>query len=75
MTLDELFRRTGPCTRITQAGVVRYDLPSGGLIEVFPERAFDNSSGIKAIQLYRIGEKEWRGDTAAGVRPSEVHDA
>jgi hypothetical protein len=37
MTLDELFSRAGPCTRITQTGAARYDLPSGGFIEVFPE--------------------------------------
>lgn len=53
MTLDELFSSAGPCTRVTHAGAARYDLPSGGFIEVFPERAFDNASRIKAIQLYR----------------------
>jgi hypothetical protein len=58
MTLDEVFSLAGPCTRVTETGVACYDLPSGGFLEVFPERAFDNSSRIKAIQLYRTEATE-----------------
>jgi hypothetical protein len=52
-TLDEVFRMIGPCTRLTPTGLVRYDLPSGSVVVLFPDVPFKNTSVIKGVQLYR----------------------
>jgi hypothetical protein len=69
MTLGEVVGRVGPYTRVTETGVVRYDLPSGGFVAVFPELPFNDTSRIKAIQLYRVAMQRPNGEgEAEGVK-------
>jgi hypothetical protein len=52
-TVQEVVDSVGPYTRVTETGLVRYDLPSGGALFLFPEPPFSPASRIRGIQLYR----------------------
>ena len=52
-TVQEVVDVVGPYTRVTQTGLVRYDLPSGGALFLFPEPPFSPASRIRGVQLYR----------------------
>lgn len=56
-TLQEVIEKVGPYTRVTQKGLVRYDLPSGGALFLFPEPPFSDSSRVRGIQLYRTEDQ------------------
>jgi hypothetical protein len=52
-TVQEVVDTVGPYTRVTETGLVRYDLPSGGALFLFPESPFSPASLIRGVQLYR----------------------
>jgi hypothetical protein len=52
-TVQEVIDSIGPYTRVTETGLVRYDLPSGGALFLFPDPPFSPTSRIRGIQLYR----------------------
>jgi hypothetical protein len=52
-TIQQVVDTVGPYTRVTEAGLIRYDLPSGGAIFLYPESRSVPTSRIRGIQLYR----------------------
>jgi hypothetical protein len=56
-TVQEVVDTVGPYTRVTESGLVRYDLPSGGALFLFPEPPFAPTSRIRGIQLYRTEDE------------------
>jgi hypothetical protein len=51
-TLEELAATLGPYRPVADTGNVRYDLPSGGAIVVFPEQLFSSDSKVRGVQFY-----------------------
>ena len=54
--LSDVIERLGPCTRSARNDTLRYDLPSGGAVLIFPESPDANDSKIRGIQFYRTGD-------------------
>jgi hypothetical protein len=52
-TVQEVVDTVGPYIRVTETGLVRYDLPSGGALFLFPEPPSSPTSRVRGIQLYR----------------------
>ena len=51
--VQDVVDTVGPYTRITESGLVRYDLSSGGALFLFTEQPFSPDSRVRGIQLYR----------------------
>jgi hypothetical protein len=57
-TLQQVVDTVGPYTRVTETGLVRYDLPSGGALFLFPESpSTPTTSKIRGIQFYRTEDE------------------
>jgi hypothetical protein len=52
-TLQEIVDRVGPYTRLPETHLVRYDLPCGGAILIYPEPPFTLLSKVRGVQFYR----------------------
>jgi hypothetical protein len=53
MTVEDVVARTGAYTRITQSGLVLYDLPDGGALFLHTDGAGEAMSRVTGIQLWR----------------------
>jgi hypothetical protein len=53
MTVEEVVARAGAYTRITETGLVRYDLPDGRALFLHTDSAGEATSRVTGIQLWR----------------------
>jgi hypothetical protein len=53
MTVEEVIARAGAYTRITQTGLVQYDLPDGRSLFLHTDGAGEATSRVSGIQLWR----------------------
>jgi hypothetical protein len=52
-TVQQITDKLGPYTHLTETNVVRYNLPSGGAILIYPEPPFTSASKVHGVQFYR----------------------